>query len=106
MKTLELNKASRPLAEYVAGLDSGGLVLTSGKRAVAALVSLEGVGKGGIPLGMNPVFLEIVRRARAEIRRGKVVSLEQVKKQLFRKVPRRNRPAGSSIEPVRQRRRS
>ena len=92
MKTLELRNASRPLAEYAAALGAGSLVLTSGKRPVAALVSLKGTGRGGLPLGMNPVFLEIVRRARAEVRRGKVVSLEDVKKELRGKTARRSRP--------------
>lgn len=105
MKTLELNKALRPLAEYAAGLGAGGLVLTSGKRPVAALVSLEGLGNGRLPLGLNPAFLEIVRRARAEIRRGKVQSLEQVKWQLICKPSRRVHSKGFAAGPVPRRRR-
>jgi hypothetical protein len=88
MKTLELCNASRSLAEYAANLGAEGLVLTSRRRPVAALVSLKRTGGKRLPLGLNPVFMEIIRRARAEVRRGRVTSLRSLRAQLRRK-PRR-----------------
>jgi PHD/YefM family antitoxin component YafN of YafNO toxin-antitoxin module len=91
MKTLELSDASRSLAEYAANLGAEGLVLTSRHRPVAALVSLKGAGRKKLPLGLNPVFMEIIRRARAEVRRGRVTSLRSLRAQLRRKPRRRAR---------------
>jgi PHD/YefM family antitoxin component YafN of YafNO toxin-antitoxin module len=82
VKTLELKNASKPLADYAAKLGVEGLVITSRKKPVAALVSLKDADLEGLSLSMNPAFLEIIRQARAEIRRGKVVSLKQIKQAL------------------------
>ena len=83
MKTLELKKASKALADYATHLGSESIVLTSNKRPVAALVSLKGVERESLSLSLNPAFLKIIRRARAEVRRGEVYSLEQVKEELL-----------------------
>ena len=82
MRTLELKDASKPLAEYAAGLGDGGIILTSKKKPVAALVSVKGADSESLALSMNPTFLKLIRRARAEVKRGKVISLQQVKQQI------------------------
>jgi len=43
MKTLELRKASKTLADYAANLGGESIVVTSNKKPVAALVSLKNV---------------------------------------------------------------
>jgi len=58
-------------------------VITSNNRPVAALVSVKHADRESLSLGLNPALVEIIRRARAEIRRGKVFSLEQVKRELL-----------------------
>ena len=83
MKTLELKKASKGLAEYAANLGSESIVITSRNKPVAALVSLKGVDRESLSLSLNPAFMKIIRRARAEVRRGEVYSLERVKRELF-----------------------
>ena len=75
MKTLELQKASKPLAHYAADLGSESLVITSNRRPVAALVSLRDADRESVALGLSPEFGRIIRRARAEAKRGKVFSL-------------------------------
>ena len=45
MKTLELRKASKPLADYAAELDSESIMITSHKKPVAALVPLKGMDR-------------------------------------------------------------
>ena len=43
MKTVELRKASKSLANYTIELNSEALVITSGGEPVAALVSVKGM---------------------------------------------------------------
>jgi len=83
MKTLELRKASRTLADYAANLGAESIVVTSNKKPVAALVSLQNVDRESLSLSLDPAFLRIIRRARAEVRRGDVYSLEQVKREML-----------------------
>ena len=83
MKTLELQKASKPLAEYAADLGSESLVITANKKPVAALVSLKDMDRESLALWLSPEFDRIIRRARAEAKSGKVFSLEQVKEELL-----------------------
>ena len=83
MKTLELEKASKTLADYAANLGSESIVIASNKKPLAALVPLKGAERESLSLGLNPSFMRIIRRARAEFRRGKVYSLAQVKQELL-----------------------
>ena len=83
MKTLELEKASKTLADYAANLGSESIVITSNKKPLAALVLLKDAERESLSLGLNPSFMRIIRRARAEVRRGKVYSLRQVKEELL-----------------------
>lgn len=82
MKTLELKNASKPLIEYATRLGDEGIVLTSKNKPVAALVSVKGADAESLALSMNAGFMKLIRRARAEITRGKVVSLERVKRDI------------------------
>ena len=82
MKTLELKNASKPLIEYATRLGDEGIVLTSKKKPVAVLVSVKGADAESLALSMNARFMKLIRRARAEITRGKVVSLERVKQDI------------------------
>ena len=83
MKTLEMDKASKPLSDYAAELGSESLVITSKRKPVAALISLKGADRESVALSLSPVFARIVRRARAEAKRGRVYSLDQVKEELL-----------------------
>ena len=74
MKTLELRKASKTLADYAANLGAESIVITSNKKPVAALVSLKDADRESLSLSLNPAFLRITRRGRAEVKRGEVCS--------------------------------
>ena len=82
MKTLELKNASRPLIEYASRLGDEGIVLTSKNKPVAALVSVKGADAESLALSMNARFMKLIRRARAKITRGKVVSLDRVEQDI------------------------
>jgi PHD/YefM family antitoxin component YafN of YafNO toxin-antitoxin module len=98
MKTLDLGKASKPLADYAVNLGSESIVVTSKRKPVAALVPLKDIDRESLSLSLDPAFLKIIRRSRAEARQGKVSSLEQVKRELLtgpgapEKALRRTRP--------------
>ena len=83
MKTLDLRNASKPLADYTAELDSESIVITSNEKPVAALVSLKGMDRESVALSLSPEFAKIIGRARSEAKRGKVVSLHQIKQELL-----------------------
>ena len=83
MKTLDLRNASKPLADYAAELDSESIVITSNEKPVAALVSLKGMDRESVALSLSPEFAKIIGRARSEAKRGKVVSLHQIKQELL-----------------------
>ena len=92
MKTLELKKASKALAEYATHLGPESIVITSNKKPVAALVSLQGVERESLSLSLNPAFMKIIRRARAEVKRGEVYSLKQVKQEMLAETGGPNKP--------------
>src|SRR3990172_7118687 len=92
MKTLELKKASKTLADYATQLGSESIVITSNKKPVAALVSLRGVERESLSLSLNLAFMRIIRRARAEVRRGAVYSLKQIKQEMLTETQEPNKP--------------
>ena len=92
MKTLELKKASKALADYAANLGAESIVITSNKKPVAALVSLKGAERESLPLSLNPAFVKIIRRARAEVKRGEVYSLKQIKQEMLTRTDAPNKP--------------
>ena len=96
MKTLELRKASKPLSDYTAELDSESIVIVSNDKPVAALVSLKGMDRESIALSTSPEFAGIIRGARLEAKRGKVVSLHQIKKELSQ-----TRAPNTALQPTR-----
>ena len=95
-KTIEIEKASKPLADYAAKLGSESIVVTSNKKPVAALVSLKDVDRESLSLSLDPAFMRIIRRARAEVRRGDVYSLEQVKREMLIEADSPRRCTGSA----------
>ena len=92
MKTLELKKASKALADYATHLGSESIVITMNKKPVAVLVSLQGAERESLPLSLNPAFMKIIRRARAEVKRGEVYSLKQVKQEMLAETNGPNKP--------------
>src|SRR5262249_33447009 len=82
MKIVELENASRPLADYASDLGSDPLLITSHKKPVAALVPIEDVDQESLALALSPQFGKIIRRARAEVKKGKVFSLKQVRQEM------------------------
>jgi len=84
MKTLEIKIASKPLSAYAKDLDNGILVLTSNKKPIAALVSLNSIDSESLALSTSPEFMEIIQKAREEFRLGKKLSFDEMKKEVLK----------------------
>jgi antitoxin (DNA-binding transcriptional repressor) of toxin-antitoxin stability system len=79
VKTIKLSHASRTLAEYASDLTDEIVLVTEGNRPVAALVPLKRADPESIRLSAHPEFLKIIRRSRADFRRGRTMSLAEMK---------------------------
>ena len=81
MKTIEISKASKTLAEYAEGLSDDIIVITPRRKPIAALVSLKALDAEAAGLASNPQFLAILKRSHDEILAGRVVPHDQMKKE-------------------------
>jgi hypothetical protein len=66
MKTVEVDQATAPLAEYTRDLENDPVIFTRGGNPVAALMSLENVDWETISLSTNPKFIALIERVRAQ----------------------------------------
>jgi antitoxin (DNA-binding transcriptional repressor) of toxin-antitoxin stability system len=74
MKGLSLAQASQPLAKYATGLKNEIVVVTKGRRAVAALVPLKDVDRESLALSAHPEFFGLVKKARGEVAAGREIA--------------------------------
>ncbi len=81
MKIIELTTAHKPLSEYAQEFGEQVIVLTLHQEPIAAIVSLREADRESLTLSMNPEFMEIIDRARAEFTAGKKLTLEEMKRQ-------------------------
>lgn len=79
MKKVPLAQALGSLAKYAEELGDEIVVVTKGRRPLAALVSLKNLDRESLALSSNPEFLRIVERARKEITAGKSLSLSEMR---------------------------
>jgi PHD/YefM family antitoxin component YafN of YafNO toxin-antitoxin module len=82
VKTIEIEKASKPLSEYAKEIGNEILVLTSNEKPVAAIVSLKDVDMESLSLSTNPDFMEIIKKSREDFKLGKKLSLNKMKEEL------------------------
>jgi antitoxin (DNA-binding transcriptional repressor) of toxin-antitoxin stability system len=83
MKKVSVERASRSLGEYAAELQNEIVVVTKGRRAVAALVPLNNVDRESLALSTHPEFLDLIKRARAEVAAGKTLSLDEMRRRVL-----------------------
>ena len=82
MKVLEKADATAPLAEYMADLDKEPVVITSGGKPIAALVSLDSMDLETVSLSTNPKFLELIERSRSRHREQGGISSNEMRRRL------------------------
>jgi len=91
MKTLELAKATAPLADYARDVKKGPVVLMSGGRPVAALVAIENADLETVALSNHPRFLALIERSRARQKSEGGISSEEMRRRLGLKRATRRR---------------
>ena len=82
MKTINLDKATKPLSEYVNEIDDEILILKSKNKPVAAIVSLKKVDLESLALSTNPEFLEIIEKSRKNFEGENKISFEGMKEEI------------------------
>ena len=82
MKTLEVNQATAPLAEYAEKVDKEPVILTKHGKPVAALVSLEDVDEETVKLSSNPKFIALIEHSRAGRKSKGGISSAEMRKRL------------------------
>lgn len=80
MKTIDVRRATAPLADYVQKARKGPVILTIGGKPVAALVPIEGADLETVALGTNPDFLALIERSRARHRSEGGISPEEMRR--------------------------
>jgi prevent-host-death family protein len=82
MKTLEMAKATAPLAEYARDVSREPVILTVRGKPVAALVSVENADLETITLSTHPQFIALIERSRARQRAEGGISSEEMRRRL------------------------
>ncbi|GAB4504257.1 MAG: hypothetical protein Fur0043_12510 [Anaerolineales bacterium] len=82
MKTLEITKATAPLAEYAEDVNQEPVILTKHGKPVAALVSLKDVDAETVKLSSNPKFIALIEGSRAERKAKGGISSAEIRERL------------------------
>lgn len=82
MKTLELQQATAPLAEYARDAKKEPVILTVDGKPFAAVVSLENVDIETTTLSSNPKFISLIERSRARRKKEGGKSSAEVRRKL------------------------
>ena len=101
MRRVSVAQASRPLGKYASELKDEIVVVTEGKRAVAALVPLKNVDRETLALSGHPGFLALIRKARREFTAGRVLSLAEMRARVLKP----KRASNRGLEPTAPKRR-
>ncbi len=82
MKTLELDKARKPLAEYARRVKREPVIVTVDGKPLAALIGLGGADMETVSLSNRPRFLDLIERSRASIKTRGGISVEEMRHRL------------------------
>jgi hypothetical protein len=77
-----MDKATEPLSTYAKALGDEILVLTVNDEPVVAMVSLRDLDRESLALSLSPKFMEIIEKSRRELRSGRRLSLEEMKREI------------------------
>jgi len=91
MKTLEMAKATAPLAEYARDVNKEPVILTVRGKPVAALVSVENADVETVTLSTHPQFIALIERSRARQKAEGGISSEEMRRRLGLKKTTRGR---------------
>jgi len=91
MKTLEIAKATAPLAEYARDVSKEPVILTVDGKPVAALVSIENADWETVTLSTHPQFIALIERSRARQKAEGGISSAEMRRRLGLKKTTRGR---------------
>ena len=90
-KTLELGKATAPLAQYVRGVKKEPVIVTVQGKPVAALIYITGDDMESAALSTHPKFLAMLEESLARLRAEGGISSGEMRRRLgLRPKPRSN----------------
>ncbi len=89
MKVLALEKTALTVSDLVELAKEGPVVLTRNGEPVAAVNDLYGCDREAVSLANNPQFLALIEEARRSYREQGGVALDELRKELGVKPPRR-----------------
>jgi hypothetical protein len=93
MTRIELTKAVRPLAEYARQAQREAVVVTVRGRPRVAVVRLDDdVDWESLSLSANPVFMDIVAKSRASLRKDGGICSDELRRRLG--IPKRRSRRG------------
>ncbi len=82
IRTVDVNEAVRPLAEYAQQIAAGPVVVTVKGRPVAVMLAIENADQETISLSTNPQFLALIERSRARQKREGGISSTEMRRRL------------------------
>ena len=82
MKKVELEKATKTLADYVKKVKKEPVIVTSEGKPLAVLIGLGGTDMETDSLSNNPKFIDLLERSRARLKYEGGISLEEMRELL------------------------
>ncbi|MDI6775935.1 MAG: type II toxin-antitoxin system prevent-host-death family antitoxin [Syntrophales bacterium] len=79
MKTVEVSKATLPLADYTKKVKKEPVIITREGKPVAALVGISNADIETVSLSNNPKFLNLIERSRARQKSEGGISTEEMR---------------------------
>jgi antitoxin (DNA-binding transcriptional repressor) of toxin-antitoxin stability system len=84
MRTVEIAKATLPLADYTKDVKKEPVVVTFRGKPIAALVGIKNADMETVSLSNNPRFLALIERSRARQKARGGISTEEMRRRLKR----------------------
>lgn len=82
MKTIDVTKATLPLADYTKKVKEEPVIVTTRGRPVAALVSISNADIETVSLSNDPKFLDLIERSRARQKSEGGISTKEMYRRL------------------------
>jgi prevent-host-death family protein len=82
VKTIEMAKATAPLAEYARDVDKEPIIVTKKGKPIAALVTIENADLETVTLSTNPKFLALIERSRTRQKTEGGISSKEMRRRL------------------------
>ncbi|MGD0771104.1 MAG: hypothetical protein ABSB42_23205 [Tepidisphaeraceae bacterium] len=93
MKTVELAKATKALADYANSIDRGAVLVLRNGKPLAVLSSAKGMDAESIALANNPRFVSIIEKSRARYKAQGGIPIEEVRRRLGLPAKKKRRKA-------------